>query len=249
MTALHRIRIAPLLGAALLACADAGPRPGTVALHVTIAPAGAQTAAAGDGLVVVRGGDTLIVRQAELVLRETVLQRARFQECEEEAGEDCAVLSAAATRFVLPLGGGGTEITRAPVPVDAYSTVQFEVYRPSPERDSAFVAAHPDLAGTSVRVRGTLSRAGARRDFDYRSEFNEVQEVVLDGPLGVKPRGRGDVTLRVDVARWFLTADGTALLDPSTAVPEGDVEIQVRDNLRQSFAAAPTSPVRASSSP
>jgi hypothetical protein len=251
VTALHGVRIVVALVACVpLGCADAGTRPGSVALHVvTGGEANGGNLPASATLVVARGADTLVVRRAELVLRETVLQRARYQECEEEAGEDCAVLSAGATRFDLPLGPGAAAIARVPVPVDTYSTVQFEIYRPSPDRDSALLASHPHLAGASLHVQGTFSRGGARRDFVYRSDFNEVQEVVLSGPLAVAPRGSADVTLRVDLAGWFLTAEGTALLDPSNAVPGTDDDLQIRDNVRRSLHASPTAPLRGSPSP
>lgn len=224
----------------MLACRESPPGRGAVTLSVTTRAVTDSGAAiqAGDTIVVARGADTIVIRQADLVLRETVLQRARYQECEEEEGEDCAVLRAGAIRLRLPLDAAVASIVTMPVPVDTYSTLQFEIYRPDRRLDSAFLAAQPDLAGTSVRARGTFSRAGARHDFDYASEFNEVQEVLLGGPLPAPAGSRGRVTLHVDVGSWFLTADGAALIDPASATPDGDDEIQIRDNIRLSLHAS-----------
>ena len=69
----------------------------------------------------------------------------------------------------------------------------------------------------------------------YTSDFNEVQEFALDPVLVVAKERTPPVLLRVDVAKWFLTADSTALLDPATAGASGTNAAQVRDNIRMSF--------------
>jgi len=238
-----------LVAVSALACRDRSSRGGEVTLHVAtrVAADSDRTHAPGDSVVVVRGADSLVIREAAIVLRETVLQRARYQECEEEEGEDCAVLRAGVMRVALPLGDEAPRLVTVPVPLDTYSTLQFEIYRPDVRLDSVFLADHPRLAGASLRVEGTFSRAGARHPFAYASAFNEVQEVLLDGPLPVSPGSRRAVTLRVDVASWFLTADGASLIDPAAVTPDGDAEIQIRDNVRLSLhgavgAAAPAAP-------
>jgi hypothetical protein len=224
--------------AAVLAC-TAEPRPGTVALRVvTGIPSGG-----GDALVVARGGDTLVVRSAELVLREIQLQRVRVGECEEEEGERCAMVAAGPTRFVLPLAHDSLTFAPVAAVADTYGTVQLEVYRPMPARDSAWLASYPDLAGSSLRVTGTYSRAGARRDFAFESDMNEVLELTPDAPLVVANGRVSPLLLEVAVATWFVSADGGALIDPATAGPGGPNAAQVRDNVRTSFSVrVPSSP-------
>lgn len=228
-----------VLLAAVVALGCPEPRPGEVLLQVvTEAPD-----AGGDSGLVARGGDTIVVRTAEMVLHEVQLQRARVQECEEEEGERCSMVALGPTRVALPLGPDTVALAPVATVADTYSTVQLEVYRSTSERDSLFFAAHPALAGASLRVTGTYSRGGARRDFVFVSDYNEVQELLLEAPLVVASGRTSPLLLGVNVAGWFLSADGKAVIDPATAGPDGPNAAQVRDNVRQSFRArVPSSP-------
>jgi hypothetical protein len=228
---------AALALAAATGCAE--PRPGEVVLRVVTE----FPEASGDSQLVARGGDTIIVRTADIILREVQLQRARVQECEEEEGERCSMVALGPTPVALPLGPDTVALAPVATVADTYSTVQLEIYRSTSERDSLFFAAHPALAGASVRVTGTYSRGGARKDFVVVSDYNEVQELVLDAPLIVASGRVSSLLLGVNVAVWFLSADGSAVVDPATAGPDGPNAAQVRDNVRQSLrATAPSSP-------
>lgn len=213
---------------AVLACGErrpeASPEPGEVVLRIV----NGAPAAGGDSLVVARGTDTMVVRAAELVLREIIVKPE--------------TLALGPIRFALPLGPDTVVVPPAVATAGPYRTLRFEIYPPSPERDSAFVASHPDLAGVSVRVSGTYSRVGRRRTFVFTSDFNEVQEFALAPVLVVSREGTPPVLLGVDVAMWFLNADSTALIGPATAGPGGANAAQVRDNIRMSFAVRVLSP-------
>ena len=224
--------VVALAGVAVLACAE--PRPGEVTLRIAGTPG-----AAGDSVVVARGSDTIVVRSAELVLREILLQPQRSGECEEEEGERCAMLAPGPVHIVLPLGPGVVALEPVAATPDTYGQIVFEVYRATPGRDSAFLAAHPGLAGSSLRVSGTFSHGGARRDFTLGSDYNEVLELELGAPLVVALGKIAPLLLRVDVAGWFLSADHAALVDPATAEPGGPSLAQVRNNVRLSLSAAP----------
>jgi hypothetical protein len=215
---------------AALACGE--PRPGEVVLRLAtgISPG------VGDSLVVARGRDTIVVRGADLVLREVQLQLVRVGECEEEEGERCAMVAAGPTRFALPLGADTVTLAPVAAAADTYGTLQLEVYRATTERDTAFLASHPEMAGASVRVSGTYSQAGSLRDFVFTTDLNEVQELGLDAPFVVANGTSAGLLIGVDVARWFLSADSAALIDPATAGPDGPNAAQVRDNIRTSFA-------------
>lgn len=218
--------------AAVAAAACPEPRPGVVVLRI----AGGAPGASGDSVVVARGGDTIVVRSAVLVLREVQLQLARVGECEEEAGERCAMVMAEPARYELPLGPDDTALAPVAAVSDTYGTLQLEVYRATPERDTALVAAHPELAGASVRASGAFTRAGTRQEFVFVADLDGVLELELPAPLVVANGRESPLVLGVDVAGWFLSADGTALIDPRTATPGSTNAAQVRDNLRMSFA-------------
>jgi len=190
-------------------------------------------------VVVARGADTIVLRSAEMVLRQVLVQPQRSGECEEEEGERCAMLAPGPVQVLLPLGPDAVALEPVAAAPDTYGQVVFEVYRATPGRDSTFLAAHPDLAGFSVRVTGSFSHGGARRDFTFGSDYNEVLELELGAPLVVALGKTSPLLLRVDVAGWFLSADQAALVDPATAGPEGPNAAQVRDNVRLSLSAAP----------
>ena len=217
--------------ATALGCGEPPRDRGEVVLRlVTGAPADA-----GGALVVARGTDTIVVRTAELVLREIQLQLMRVGECEEEEGERCEMVAGPPTLLALPLGPDTVALAPVAALADTYGTLQLEVHQATAERDSAFLAGRPDLNGASVRVSGTYSRAGTRRDFVFTSDLNEVQELVLEAPLVVAKGTTPALLLSVGVARWFLNADSSALIDPATAGPGGASAAQVRDNVRTSF--------------
>lgn len=227
---------AAALALLLLGCAERHPV-GSVALRLTRGHA--SPTVAGGGAIVARGRDSIIVRQAELVLREIQLAPAGSGECEpeEEAEEACAPLEMGPLLVTLPLGDGAAPLPSVRVPADTYSVFLFGLHPPDASQDGAFLAAHPDFAGTSIRVQGTYSRAGKRRDFVYASGFSEQEETPLTPPLAVPPDTTVSVTLRLELANWFLNADKTALVDPSTANSGQLNQDLVHDNIRTSVAA------------
>jgi hypothetical protein len=218
---LRRMWAAPLAGVALLACGEPKPEPAPQPGQVVLKVANGQPAVGGDSLVVARGGDTLVVRSADLVLREIAVK--------------AETLAVAPVRFVLPLGPDTVALAPAAVAAGTYRTLRFEIYPPAPEQDSAFIASHAELAGSSVRVSGTWVRAGARRPFVFALDFNEEQEFQLEPALVVARTATPTLVLSVGVGKWFLNADSTALIDPATAGPGGANAAQVRDNVRMSF--------------
>jgi hypothetical protein len=219
---------AALLALGLLGCAERHPT-GSVALRLT----------AGQGAVVARGRDSILVRRAELVLKEIQLAPKGSGECdaEEKEEEACAPLEMSAVLATLPLDTPTATMTTVRAPVDTYIVFHFAIHRPDSSQDATFLAAHPEFAGTSIRVQGTYSQGGKRHDFVYTSQFNEQQETALMPQLEVAPDAAATVTLRLALATWFLNADKTALIDPSTANPGGRNRDLVHDNIRTSVTA------------
>ena len=139
-------------------------------------------------------------------------------------------------RVDLPLGNTGvaTVVTVNGVPPGMYDELEFEIHRPSASRHAAFLQANPDLAGASVRVEGSFSRAGAAATpFVFTSDLEEDEEE--DVALQVTGTGTAGITLRLDVAHWFMV-DGR-LIDPMTANDDQPNEDDVSDNISAGFAA------------
>ena len=186
----------------------------------------------------IRGRDTLYLRRARIVLAELAVAPAIANECEEEEGEEnppCVEFSGAPAVIDLPLGAGVSTRATMTAPATDYNLFQALIHRPDSAADTALLAAHPDFTGASIVVEGTLSRGGRRRDFTFTSGFNEQEELALDPALTVAAGDTLRITLRVDIASWFRSADGSSIVDPATAGLAGRHEGLVRDNIRTSL--------------
>ena len=236
---------APVIAAAFAACtsdstgrvslAMSSVRPGGPAPSATVfgGVASPSVVTAGDSTVISMGNDTIVIRSAELVLREVELKRVEAQECDNvEGNDDCDEFETGPFLVALPLGTTATETV---VSIDAapgmYDELQFKIHKPEDDSsgDDAFLAAHPTFARISIRVTGTYSQAGTRSDFTYESDLNAEQEVLLSPPLTVTEGQPANVTLRIDIASWFLNAAGSALVNPATA-NKGQPNEQVVEN-------------------
>jgi hypothetical protein len=227
---------AALLAWCLLGCTERHAS-GTVVFR--LASGRDSPLAARDSAVVALGRDTIIIRRVELVLKEIQLAPAGSGECDPEEAEEeaCAPLEMEPVLRALPLGDAAESLITVRAPADTYIVFHFAIQPPDPTHDGALLAAHPDFAGVSIRVQGTFRRSGTRRDFVYTSPFSEQEETALMPPLAVLPDSRVNLTLRMAVATWFLSADKTALIDPSSANPGQPNQSLVHDNIRTSVAA------------
>ncbi len=246
--------LAVLAGAALvlgsLACSDAGVGGGAavgLAFSTRAAPSGAaggtmsaSVAQAGDSTIVVVGDDSVIIGSVELVLREIELRRSGVTSCSMSDGSDddqCEEFSTGIQLVSLPLGNGTEQVVTVNVPAGTYDQVEFEIHKPEDSADAAFIAAHPDFDGVSIRVMGRYSQAGTSTSFVYTTDLSEEQEIQLDPLLDVAADGPANVTIRLDIATWFLNDSRSALVDPSTANIGGPNEGVVRNNIEQSIEA------------
>jgi hypothetical protein len=118
------------------------------------------------------------------------------------------------------------------VAAGSYDEIEFEIHQPSDDdaADAAFIQAHPDFAGVSVQVDGTYNGHA----FTYTSDLNAEEEIELRPPLVTTESAAADLTLFVDLDRWFRDATGT-LVDPATAnvglTNEGLVDANIRATL------------------
>lgn len=190
------------------------------------------------GVSVALGTDTLFVHQVELVLRDLEIAPAEAGDCGGSAEEDepaCAQLAAGPLLLRVPLGTTAESTLSVRIPSGHYSLLQFQIQTLDAKGDSAFLSAHPELGKASIRVLGTFSKKGLRKEVSYTLPFNEREQLDLDPPLAVATGGTARLALRVDLATWFLNAERTALVDPASAVPGQSNENLVRDNIRMSL--------------
>lgn len=248
----HRLTamVAAVLAVTLAACSDANS-PTRVALAFTTRPApggpigGAQLARALQNDTAVIGDDSIIITQVEIVLREIELERVDVADCpDDDAGDGtgdgddgCEELSVGTMLVDLPLDGGADKVVTVEVAPGIYDELEFTIHAPDPATDGDFLALHPTLAGISIRVTGIYIAGGVRQDFTYSTDLEERQEIELSPPVDVTAGGPLNVTVRLDLGTWFVTADGAALVDPTTASAGGANEALVRDNIRNSIEA------------
>ena len=180
-------------------------------------------------------GNSLTFDKVELVLREIELKRAdRDVVCgsddantdddsnddssDSSASDDCEELEFGPVLLDLPLGPGAARAVAVEVAAGSYDELEFEIHKPEDgddeddAADRAFIAAHPDFDGISVRVTGSYNGT----PFTYTSDLSVEQEHDLVPPLAVETAQTTDLTLFVDIDSWFRTEGGT-LVNPATA--------------------------------
>jgi hypothetical protein len=228
--------------AAIAACSgSAGPsNEAQVNFNLATRPAAAATQVATTASLAVvgtpetynDGTDTLVIDQVQLVLREIELKRTESTAAcgESSAGDACEKLELGPILLDLPLGGvgGAARTFSVAVAPGTYDEVEFEIHRPSDDddADASFVQAHPDFAGVSLKVTGTWNG----QPFTYTSDLNAEEEIELSPPLVTTESAATDLTLFVDLGRWFRDGAGN-LVDPKTAGPGGANESLVKNNI------------------
>jgi hypothetical protein len=242
---MRRIELAVITTCALAvaACSDGGNGTGPdgrsqVSLSVATAPAGAPGLSLDETITI--GENTLVLTSAQLVLREIEFERAESStDCADDVpggDDDCEELEVGPVLVDLPLGTGIARELTVAVDTGHYDELEFEIHKPEDDgdaADAAFLAAHPDFAGVSIRVMGTFNGT----PFTYETDLDVEQEHDLAPALVVAESGTVNVTLLVDIATWFLDEAGTGLVDPATANKGGANEGIVKENITQSVEA------------
>lgn len=200
------------------------------------APATPGVTASGDSTVITLGSDSVIIRSAQFVLRKVELKSSNVATCDAITNAGCSEFESGATLVTLPLGSTviATQVTIT-VPAGIYNAVEFEIHKPNSSDDPAFIAANPAFANISIRVMGTYSQAGTRSAFTFTSTVDQKQEASLVPALTFRDGQVANLTLRANLAGWFLNSSGTALVDPASANAGGANESVVANNLQNSF--------------
>ena len=233
---------------ALAGCAETAGSRGVAPVSVALSSARATAASASamppsgtpetftDG-----SNNTLVISSVEFVVRKVELKQA-----DVAAQSDCPASSSGITAsdggecggqdeeieagpFLvdLPLGGTARMFT-AVIPAGTFDALEFEIHRVSDgdAADQAFLAAHPDFAGISLRVQGTFNGA----DFTFTSDLDVEKELTFDPPVVVQAGVPASLTVQLDLNGWFRNGAGD-LVDPATAALGGVNEGLVRDNI------------------
>lgn len=200
-------------------------RPATTAAAVSLATIGTPES-------FTDGTNTLVIDQVQLVLREIELKRVESTtSCSGSENDGCEKLELGPILLDLPLGGpgGAAHTFSVPVAAGSYDQIEFQVHKPSSDdnSDAAFVQAHPDFAGVSVKVDGTFNGQA----FSYVSDLDAEEEIELSPPLVTTESAATDLTLLVDLDRWFRDGAG-ALVDPASANAGQANETLVEGNIR-----------------
>ncbi len=236
---------------ALAACGDSGPG-GTSQVAFGLATQ-ATAPAVTSGLMATQtftdlNGDTLDLDSVFVVVRKLQLEGGpanstcglehdgtpdSMMTVADSTGEDdCGELKFGPFLVSLPMGAAGAaQQFTATVDTGTYAEVKFQIHPPQGSADAAFLAAHPEYAGVSLRVVGRWNGT----PFVYTAGVTDVQHVEFNPPL-VIGESPASFTLFVDLAGWFRAGDGS-LVDPATALGEGVNAELVHQNIIHSFRA------------
>jgi hypothetical protein len=158
----------------------------------------------------------------------------------EAAGDDdkidnasCAELELAPSIVNLSVTGGVTKALNSTIPSGTYTAFEakIRVVEARKTASTAFLAAHPEFKGATVRVEGTFNG----KAFTYTGAPRAELEGLFSPPLVADSTG-ANITINVDLANWFRTSSGT-LVDPATANAGGTNAALVSTNIARSFKA------------
>jgi len=170
-----------------------------------------------------------------MVLREIELKTVETDSCDiEPEPVGCEEIELGPELVDLPLTPGAAQRFSVEIPSGMYSRIDFNVHKveSGDPLDDAFLMAHPEFDGLSIRVLGIFNSQA----FVYETDLNDQQRLNLIPALTVTEGSDVNVTIKVDVDTWFRAAGGD-LLDPASANKGGPNENEVKDNIIASLRA------------
>ncbi len=228
---------------ALTACEGTAPKPSQpISLSITTKGTSGVAVAAAPGISaaiqVGSGANSLTINQAQVVLSRIELQSTGS--C-ATAGEDddCAELRLGPTLVDLPVDlSTQVMLDDVAVPAGTYSGVQARVHAVRAEHDepggSAFLTAHPDFAGISVKVVGVFTDAsGTTHDFTFTSAVDAVVQARFNPPVTLASDTK-NFTIAVDIGSWFKDESG-AVIDPTDPANAAAIARNIQRSARSVF--------------
>jgi hypothetical protein len=227
----------------LAACGDpTASNGGATNLSVSFASAGVTAKnAAGNAILVGASNDTLAISGVQLVLNDVELKRAGVTACPDSiparsSGDDssdddgCSRLDLGPMLLDLPLDSVGQSKLAVAIPAGSYREVEFELDKvrtgsSASRAESLFVAQHPEFRDLTVRVTGTYRGT----PFTFTSRVEAEVEFEFEPALVVEAGVNDNITVSLDLARWFRGETGALL--PPTAQNQSRIE----QNIATSF--------------
>ncbi|MEO8636781.1 MAG: hypothetical protein ABI587_16010 [Gemmatimonadales bacterium] len=245
---------------ALAACnSGSGPSTGTQVTFNLGTQGSTLGALRGDTLTA--NNDALVIDTVEVILRDLRFHRASEAGCDLEddslesgsirheaggsgsSGDDgndgvhdaCESFNAGPYLLNLPLGTGVARGFSVAVDTGSYDQLRLKIHKPetngSDPKDAAFIAAHPEFAGVSIRAVGSFDG----QPFAFTSDLGAEQTMNLVPPIIVTDAVTNlDITINVDLATWFSDGAG-GLVDPNSGNHGGANDNLVNDNIKTSF--------------
>jgi hypothetical protein len=186
-------------------------------------------------------GSSLDVERVQLLLRDAELKREDDDACEEE-DDACERFHSGPVLVDLPLDSRVVTPFTAAITPGTYDELRLRIQEPDDRTGdrAAFRAEHPEWPRkATVRVTGTFDAGDGAAPFDIFLPVDVRIERDLVPPLLVDDAtdpGTLNVTVAVDVSRWFLTRDGR-LIDPTAAAGDDRLLKTVAENVERSFRA------------
>lgn len=236
------LAVASLAIAPLAACSDsAAPDTGPVALSfaargdVNTHASGASAGAQGTIVISAGGTDTLRLTSVRLVIDEVELLQSAGGTCPDDshhgaATPGCIEIEMGPYLVDLPVNGGVASVLTMPIPAGTYAKLEMKLRQADSGGDRAFIATHPEMNGISVVASGMYRG----RAFTWRGDVDADLEMYFSPALAVD--GAGNVTVNIDVGRWFRSATG-GIIDPAAAGPGQPGFATVASNIAASFGA------------
>jgi hypothetical protein len=189
-------------------------------------------------IVIGTGANSLKITKVEFVLAETQLSDAGTCSIPPANDDNCDEMELDPLLVDLPLDATPPlKVLDALVPPGTYTRLQTALHAVTSggegeEGAAAFLAAHPDWAGVSVRVVGVYTDANSvPHDFTFISSVNAEIEIAFASAVTVGDNTQ-NLTITVDVASWFKDVAG-AVIDPTNSANTAAINA----NIQRSFGA------------
>ena len=177
--------------------------------------------------LVVGTSNELVIKRVQVVLEAIELSHTAGATCQGGGELECEELERPPILVDIPLVAGAKTQLSVPVPEGTYSKLEADLKVPENEDGaSAFLAANPDFRDKSVRVEGTYNGT----PFVYTAAISAGIEMAFNPPLVVTGTS-SNITVGVDVSKWFTNSSGAAL-DPSSSANADTIASNIRASFR-----------------
>jgi hypothetical protein len=162
-------------------------------------------------------GDTLVITRVRMVFAEVELEQAGGAGCtgtQRDDDDDCEELDIGPRLVDLPLGSGPLQQIGFRIPAGLYDEFEFEIDDVDDDTPAQrdFRAANPEFRDVSIRVEGRWRG----QPFTWAAKVDKEFEYEFEPALRIEDGVNDNVTIEVDLGRWFRGANGR-LIAPTLA--------------------------------